>query len=59
MTFSAQQSPHNRKHIDVQVCSGPVVVKVTEDAGHLRHFWGELGRVLNEAEKPAEAAPDA
>jgi hypothetical protein len=27
---------------------------VTEQAGHLRGFWSDLGRQLDEAEKPAE-----
>lgn len=26
---------------------------VSEDKGHLRHFWGQLGRVLEEAEVEA------
>jgi hypothetical protein len=27
---------------------------VTEHFQHLRHFWGQLGHALDEAEKPAE-----
>jgi len=27
---------------------------VTEHPSHVRNFWGELGRVLDEAEKAAE-----
>lgn len=38
-------------HVDVHVTYGPVSVKVTEDAGHLRSFHGELGRLLDQIEQ--------
>lgn len=40
------------EHVKVQVTYGPIVFSVTEDPGHVRHFWGQLGRILDEAEKP-------
>ena len=60
MTLWVKRSEHNPKHIEVHVTSGSVEVKVTEDVGHLRHVWHDLGMVLNEAEagERAAVAPD-
>ena len=52
MTFWAQRAA---KNIDVRVTYGPIAITVTEDPGHLRSFWGELGRLLDETEKEAAA----
>jgi len=41
------------RQVKVSCTYGPVEFAVTEDAQHLRHFWGQLGRLLDEAEKPA------
>ena len=44
------------EQVKVQCTYGPVAFSVAEDISHLRSFWSELGRVLEEAEKPAEPA---
>lgn len=51
MTFWAGKTKDG-KRADVHVTSGPISISVEEDPGHLRHFWGELGRLLDELEKP-------
>lgn len=43
------------KTVTVQCTYGPVTFAVTEDPGHLRHFWSQLGRMLNGAEHGTEA----
>lgn len=53
MTLWAARSEHDPDHVVVSATSGSVEVKVTEDAQHVRHFWGALGRVLHEASPPA------
>lgn len=55
MTFTATHHGDGR-HIDVQVTSGPVKVVVTEQYGHLRGFWHDLGKLLDEAEQRNAAA---
>jgi hypothetical protein len=58
---------HGNVGLDVSVRNGHVAeYAVTEDYRHLRHFWGMLGRELDEAEKleaekaeKAEKAPEA
>jgi hypothetical protein len=44
------------QQIKVSANSGGIEVKVTEAPEHLRHFWGELGKLLEEAAQPAEPA---
>jgi hypothetical protein len=56
MTFTAQQSVSNNRIVDVRVTYGPITINVAEDIGHLRSFWGDLGRVLDSAEKPEEVS---
>lgn len=34
-------------------------VRITEDLQHVRYFWGQLGRLLDEAETEAAAASQA
>jgi hypothetical protein len=53
MTFWAQQK--TEKAIDVHVTYGPISITVLEDVGHLRSFWGELGRLLDQVENPPAA----
>lgn len=50
MTFWASRED-NSDHVNVQVTSSNVTVKIQEHYMHLRHFWGELGKLLDEAEK--------
>lgn len=50
MTFTAQRDPRNDRQIIVRTTSGPVVNEVTEHAGHVRSFHGQLGRLLAEVE---------
>lgn len=52
MTISVQR--HGDSEVKVNVTYGPVFFTVTEPAGHLRHVWGELGRLLEKIE--AESA---
>jgi hypothetical protein len=56
MTLTVWQRPEadNRvRVIDVFATHGGMQVKITEDIAHLRHFWGELGHALNNAEQSA------
>lgn len=53
MTLFASRSDTGT--VRVQCTYGPVEFAVTEDPGHLRHFWWQLGRLLNEAEHGTEA----
>lgn len=56
MTFSAYRSDgsggprSDGEYITVSVTYGPVSVDVVEDRGHLRSFWGQLGRLIGEAD---------
>jgi hypothetical protein len=46
---------HGNIGLDVSVQNGGVrEYSISEDAAHLRSFWGQLGKVLDEAEKPVE-----
>jgi hypothetical protein len=46
---------HGNIGLSVNVQNGHVAqFSVSENAAHLRSFWGQLGRVLDEAETPAE-----
>jgi hypothetical protein len=45
---------HGNIGLDVNIAASAVrEFAVTEHAAHLRHFHGELGKVLDEAEQPA------
>lgn len=45
---------HGNNGLDVKVEDSRVAsYAVTEHWGHLRHFWGQLGAVLEEAEQAA------
>jgi hypothetical protein len=49
------------KQVTVHAGHGPIKFEITEDAGHLRSFWGQLGREIEEAEKhgkPLLPGPD-
>lgn len=52
MTFWAGRGADRsgRKVIDVHVTYGPISITVNEDPGHLRAFWGDLGRLLDKTE---------
>ena len=46
---------HGNINLDVKIKNSRVdEYIITEEAPHLRHFWGQLGHALDEAEKPAE-----
>lgn len=48
---------HGNLGLDVKVANGRVQeFVVTEEATHLRHFWGQLGHVLDEAENTNKEA---
>lgn len=63
MTMSAQranpQSIHGGEQITIRTTCGPITNEATEAAGHLRYFWSELGRLLDEAEKADRERRDA
>jgi hypothetical protein len=54
MTFWAKRADDG-KHVDVNVTSGPIIINVREDPGHLRNFHGELGRLLDQVEADQKA----
>lgn len=41
--------------VEVHVTYGPVAFKVTEPSRDIRHFWGQLGALLEETENKAAA----
>ena len=44
---------HGNINLDVKIQDSRVQEYiVTEEATHLRHFWGQLGAALDEAEQP-------
>ena len=53
MTLWATQDDRNPAHIKVACTYGPITFNVTEDASHVRSFWSELGRVLDQVENKA------
>jgi len=57
MTMWAQRE--GKTGVKISTTYGPIRNEVTEDVGHLRQFWGELGRLIEavEAEQKAEATP--
>lgn len=58
MTFFSNRS-ERRGNIDVGITYGPITIHVDEPAAHVRHFWGKLGRRLDEIEADVKAAADA
>lgn len=54
MTLWAQQAEDNREILEVNVTNGAITVRIREHIGHLRSFWGELGRLLEKAEQKPE-----
>ena len=44
--------PGGDRDITVGATYGPVTFKITENAGHLRSFWHQLGELLNQVEHP-------
>ena len=57
MTMIARRAEHNKRAVIVQTTAGPVTVTCEEDASYLRHFWGELGNVLEQVEQEAANGP--
>jgi hypothetical protein len=51
MTFSAARTGTDPHQITVAYTYGPVTVHMTENSGHLRAFWHQLGVLLEEAEE--------
>lgn len=54
MTLWAKRAPSGDR-IEIAVTYGPVSFSVIEDPGHVRHFWGQLGALLEQAETKAAA----
>jgi hypothetical protein len=52
MTLFAQQDD---KRIKVNCTYGPTQFAVTEDVGHARSFWRELGALLDKVESEQSA----
>jgi hypothetical protein len=57
MTFFAAKSADD-KNIDVQTTYGPITIRVIEAPGHLRSFWNQLGRLLDEVENEQKKAAE-
>lgn len=57
MTFSARWADEPSGLVRITNTYGPVNTEIIEHAVHLRHFWHELGELLN-AEKQEEAGND-
>lgn len=57
MTLWAARDGKNR--IKVSCTYGPVTFDVTEDPSHVRHFWGQLGKILEESEQVSEETEGA
>ena len=50
---------HGNIGLDVQVRNGQVAeYAVNEHYAHLRHFWGHLGTLIEQAEAEAKAAAE-
>ena len=49
----------NGQQVTVHTTYGPVENKITEDVGHIRGFWQQLGKHLDEAEQERTAAVEA
>jgi hypothetical protein len=57
MTMTARfMDGGSRRHISVTTTYGPISISVQEDPQHLRVFYKELGRLLEEAEGHHTAA---
>lgn len=50
MTMFAQRPDTRTDNIKISITYGPVTASVEEPASHLRYFWSELGRLLDEVE---------
>lgn len=61
MTFYASKHDRDPQTAVVHVNYGPVRMEVDEHIGHLRSFWSELGRLLEdmEAELKRQAEEEA
>lgn len=55
MTMWAKRENETSSNVEVHVTHGPVEVIVKEAPGHVRAFWSELGRLLDEVETKEEA----
>lgn len=58
MTLHATRSEDGRE-VTVHGTSGGLTVQVKEHPTHVRHFWGQLGNVLDDAERVLKAADEA
>lgn len=63
MTMWAKKIPGDgvtvADRIEVSTNYGPISITVTEDTSHLRHFWGQLGALLEESAPDPIADPPA
>lgn len=58
MTMFANRVHERSPNIKVGITYGPVSTSIEEHYQHLRHFHGELGKLLDEMEAEAKAAVD-
>lgn len=56
MTLWAQKGDAGAGSIKVQCTYGPVAFSVMEDVSSARHFWGQLGKLIEEIEAGQAAA---
>ncbi len=54
MTVFANRVDPRSDNIKIGITYGPVSTYIEEHAGHLRSFWSQLGRLLDEIEAPEE-----
>ncbi len=48
MTLRANQDVDRPQNIKVSCTYGPISFYVSEELGHVRNFWSELGRLLEQ-----------
>jgi hypothetical protein len=54
VTLVVQAADGSKRQAEVQVTYGPILIKVLEDVGGLRSFWGQLGTVIEALESRQE-----
>lgn len=56
MTLSAQQGKPTThgKTVIVRTTYGPVTNEVVEDLGHVKNFWADLGRLIEQIENETD-----
>lgn len=55
MTLFAKVSETDERAVEVHCTYGPIALTVTEDRGHVAHFWSQLGKLLGQSPELREA----